>query len=168
MYDHSNYGGRLLTLSQQNAHFANDFFNDRVESIRLHGTCKWLFYEHANFLGSSHLLQAGYFASAPGWGGSGNRISSARALPPSGTTAILLFDHANFSGRMLMLYASSSHLPTLDFSDHISSVIVTGGHWTLFQHTDYQGTHSAFGVGEYPNIHSTSVGGDSVSSVRRD
>ena len=95
-------------------------------------------------------------------------ISSARALPPEHTTSILLFDHINYQGRMLALYTSSNHLPSLDFSDHISSVIVTGGHWTLFQHTNFTGISQGFGVGEYSNIHLEVVGGDSVSSVRRD
>lgn len=173
IYDSGNYGGRVLRISQQNADFTNDFFNDRVESIRLHGNCRWIFYENTNFdlaeggQGSTHLLRAGYYASAPSWGGRGNQISSARALPPDGTKAIALFQHLNFAGRMLVLYSSSNHLQLLDFGDHVSSVIVIGGTWTLYQHDSYQGMSSRLAPGEYPSIHSLGVGADSVSSVRR-
>jgi len=84
-------------------------------------------------------LSPGYYASAPRWGGPGNRISSARALPTGGTEAIILFQHPNFSGRMLVLFDSVSSLPSLDFNDHVSSAIVTGGTWNLFEHGDYTG-----------------------------
>lgn len=166
VFDSGNYGGRVLRISQQNAHFTNDFFNDRVESIHSHGNCKWLFHEHKNFLGSTHLLRAGYYASAPSWGGPGNQISSARALPPDGTTAIVLFQHDIYRGRMLVLYGSEPNFPFVNFGDHVSSVIVTGGTWTLYEHSNYQGRSSRLGPGEYSNIHSSGVGGDSVSSVR--
>ncbi len=155
-----------MLISQQNADFGNDFFNDRVESIRLNGNCRWIFYERSNFAGSSHYLRAGYYASAPSWGGRGNRISSARALPPDGTTAILLFQKSNYLGRMSALYASNSHLPSLDFGDHVSSVIIIGGTWTLYQHSNYEGKSITLRPGEYASIHGTSLGGDSLSSVK--
>ena len=153
-------------LSQQNAYFGNDFFNDRVESINLKGKCKWLFYQHGNFLGSSHLLRAGYYASAPRWGGRGNQISSARALPPDGTRAICLFQHGNYQGRMLVLYGSHSNLPAVDFNDHISSVLITGGKWRLYEHTHFIGRSVSLGPGEYPSIHGLRIGGDTVSSLK--
>lgn len=118
-------------------------------------------------LSSSHLLTAGYYSSAPRWGGSGNQISSARALPPDNTVAICLFQHANYQGRMLVLYGSNSHLPSLNFGDAISSIIITGGTWTLFEHSNYRGRSSRLVQGEYPDLHSFHIGGDSVSSVRR-
>lgn len=129
----------------------------------------WIFYEHALFLGSAHLLNAGYYSSAPHWGGSGNHISSARALPPSGTTAIALFQHSHFTGRMLVLYDSETDLPFENFNDQVSSIIVTGGSWTLFEHTDFQGASSTVTKGDYTSLHDSrlSIGGDRVSSVRK-
>ena len=83
-YDHSNYYGRSLLVKQQNANFGNDYFNDRVESAIIQGNCQWLLYRDHLFLGRSHLLNPGYYPSAVNWGGSGNHITSARALPPAG------------------------------------------------------------------------------------
>lgn len=154
-----------MVIFQQNAHFANDFFNDRVESIRINGNCRWLLYEHSFFLGSVHFLAAGYYASAPRWGGSNNAISSARVIPQN-TVAILLFQHGNYRGRMLTLYSSNTHLPSLDFGDHVSSIIITGGTWTVYEHSNYGGRSSRLAPGEYPSIRSFRIGEDAISSVR--
>ncbi|MCG8621019.1 MAG: beta/gamma crystallin family protein [Proteobacteria bacterium] len=127
MYDQIDDQGRSLLIKQQNADFRNDYFNDRVESARVEGTCRWLLYQDVNFLGQESLINAYSYDSPLSWGGSGNRVSSARALPPAGTVAIVLFQHTNFRGRMLVLYDLHASLPDIDFNDHLSSFIVTGG-----------------------------------------
>ena len=165
MFDGPNFSGRLLSITQQNADFTNDFFNDRVESIQIDGKCKWIFYEHENFLGSAHILSAAYHSSAPSWGGAGNRISSARVLPSEGTKAIVLFQHTNFRGRMEVVMKSNGRLPSLDFNDHVSSIIVIGGTWNVYDDGKFQGKRTRLNVGEYPDIHLSHIGGDTVSSV---
>ena len=159
-YDGPNYSGRQLLIRQQNARFNNDFFNDRVESLKIHGKCTYLFYENDNFLGNVFIKTPGYYASLANFG---NSISSARALPPQGTNAILLFEHINYAGRMVALYSSQQDLPFLDYNDHISSVIVTGGSWTLYDHSNYHGSYQTIGVGYYPQ---PPVGNDRISSIR--
>ena len=169
LYDHDNYGGRSLLLKQQNANFNNDYFSDRSESAKVYGNCKWLLYEHHDFnpqsVGQTRILSPGNYPSSLSWGGNGNRISSARVLPPQGTDAIVLFQHSNFQGRMLVLYGSSNHLTSLDFNDAVSSFIITGGHWTLYEHDNYQGRHATYRPGHYST--SPSVGNDQITSVRK-
>lgn len=166
VFDHTGFRGRQLTIIQQNSDFNNEFFNDRVESIRSFGSCRWLFYEHNNFIGRTHILNVGYYSSAPSWGGHGNRISSARVLPKEGTVAIALFQHTNYQGRMLILTGSNDHLPNIDFNDAVSSIIVLNGKWRVYEHSQFNGRYSTIGRGEYPDIHSNHIGGDSVSSVK--
>ena len=165
VYDHSNYHGRSMLIKQQNADFRNDYFNDRVESAKVEGNCRWLLYEHTNFRGQTSLINAYNYRSYLSWGGSGNRISSARALPPAGTEAIVLFQHSNFQGRMLVLYDSHVNLPAIDFNDHLSSFIVTGGRWSLYQHTWYYGRSATYGPGDYTS--QPSIGDDQLSSVKK-
>ena len=168
-YDNRNYRGRSIYIQQQNSDFRNNYFNDKLESLRLYGSCQWLLYQHINFEGQSYIVNGpGGYPSPHNWGGTGNRISSARALPPKGTKAIALFQHSTYRGRMLVLYGSNSNLPHLNFNDQVSSFIVIGGSWTLFEHINYQGRHATFGPGQY-SIHSLrGVGGnDKVSSVRK-
>ena len=98
--------------------------------------------------------------------GPGNHISSARALPPDGTIAIIaLFAHGDFDGRMTVLYGSSSHLPSLEFGDAVSSVIVIGGTWRVYERSNYQGTYTQLSTGHYRRMSSYSVGNDRISSV---
>jgi hypothetical protein len=165
VYDHSNYKGRSLLIKQQNADFRNDYFNDRVESAKVKGTCKWLLYQHINFDGQAVLIDARNYPSYINWEGSGNRVSSARALPPDGTEAIVLFQHSNFRGRMLVLDKSHPNLPAIDFNDQLSSFIITGGRWKLYQHTMYRGTSAMYGPGEYKSR--PSIGNDQLSSVKK-
>ena len=165
MYDHGNYGGRSLLIKQQNADFGNDYYHDRAESAQVQGQCRWLLYQHSDFHGQAHLIVSQNYPSSIGWGGNGNRISSARALPPPGTDAIALFQHSHFTGRMLVLYASDPDLRSMtDFNDQLSSFIITGGHWTFYEHTDYHGRSSTFGPGDYTGAPS-GLGHDQVSSV---
>ena len=167
-YDQGSYQGRSLLIRQQNANFKNDYFNDRVESIRINGKCQWLLYQHINFEGQSYILRPGSYSTPSNWGGTGNRISSARALPPKGTKAIVLFQHINYRGRMLVLYGSNSDLPVIDFNDKLSSFIIIGGHWTLYEHTKYQGRSVSLGPGKYtsPTALSGAGGNDKISSIK--
>ncbi len=50
-----------------------------------------------------------------------------------------------YAGRMVVLYSSHQELPFLDFNDKISSVIVTGGTWTVYEHTVYHGHSKTIG-----------------------
>ena len=155
-------------MRQQNANFKNDYFNDRIESVRVYGKCQWILYQHINFEGQSYILNPRSYSTPSYWGGTGNRISSARALPPKGTKAIVLFQHINYRGRMLVLYGSNSNLPAIDFNDQLSSFIIIGGHWTLYEHTKYQGKSVSLGPGKYNSA--TALGGaggnDKISSIK--
>jgi hypothetical protein len=66
---------------------------------------------------------------------------------------------------MLVLYASNSHLPAIDFNDQLSSFIITGGTWRLYQHSWYGGNGATYGPGEYTGR--PSIGNDQLSSVKK-
>ena len=166
LYDRGNYQGRSLLIKQQIANFGHDYYHDRAESARVIGNCKWLLYQHSNFAGEAHLISAQDYSTSVGWGGNGNRFSSARALPPAGKDAIVLFQHGHFKGRMLVLYASDPNLPLIEFNDQLSSFIITGGRWTFYEHTDYSGRSSTYGPGEYTGPPSD-IGHDRVSAVQK-
>ena len=165
VYDNSNFRGRSLLILQQNAGFRNDYFNDRVDSLKISGSCDWILYKDDDFLGTSYLYEPGDYSTLAGVS---NVISSARALPPSGTVAILLYQHSDFRGRQLALSNSETSLVSRDFNDQISSFIITGGSWTLYRHTNFNGQSATFGPGKYTISDLGGAGGnDQVSSVRR-
>ena len=133
------------------------------------GNCQWLFHKDINFGSIAYLVEPNScYESAAIWGGFGNEISSARALPPDleGTDAIVLFEDAFFNGRMLVLYDSDSNLVNDDFNDKLSSFIVIGGFWTLFYHTEYRTSGGTFTAGNY-QVFPSNVLDEEVSSVRK-
>ena len=164
VYEHANYQGCSLVIRHQNADFHNDFFDTQVGSMIVRGNCRWLFYEHPNFLGSSHLITSPYYASAPNWGGSGDRLSSARPLPLAGVKAIVLFEHYDYTGRILTLYSSFNYLRLLYFDDIASSIIVIGGTWKIYERPDYQGLSQTLSLSEYPN--GFDIGDNTLNSVQ--
>ena len=172
MYDDTNFGGRSLLILQQNARFTNNWFDDRVESAVITGSCSWILYHDKNFnrrspvTGRSYILQPGRYNTPISWGGLRNHISSARALPLNGTTAIALFQHTDFEGRMTVLYESVNRFRALDFNDAVGSVIVSGGTWKLYEHSNYRGEYTLLSAGHYPNLHTFRVGNDELSSIR--
>ena len=159
-------------ILQQNADFSNDRFNNRVESAVISGSCTWILYDGVHFnratysTGRSHNVRQGRHNTAISWGGPGNRISSARALPPDGTIAIALFEHADFEGRMTVLYRSTNNFRALDFDDQVGSVIVTEGFWTLYQYSNYRGKSTWLRYGHYRDISGFRIGGNQLSSVQ--
>lgn len=164
-YDFENYGGRSLLVIQQNAAFANDEFNERIESVQVIGSCDWLLYQHSNFDGATYHLIPGDYKSASTWGGS-DHISSARALPPAGTEAIVLFHKSGFRGRMVVLYGSNGDLSSINFNERLSSFIITGGRWTLYRKKNYESNKGTYGTGLYSTL-PRDVGNDEISSVRK-
>ena len=167
-YDRSYYRGRSLLLRQQNANFQNDYFNNRIESMRVYGQCQWLLYQSINFKGQSYIVSPGSYSSPSRWGGSGNRISSARALPAKGTKAIVLFQYPYYRGRMLVLYGSNSNLLAINFDNQLSSLIITGGHWALYEHSSYRGKSVILGPGKYTSASALggAGGNDKISSIK--
>lgn len=67
---------------------------------------------------------------------------------------------------MIVLYNSNVDLRQDDFNDQISSVIVTGGMWKVYEHIHFVGRSKQLNAGEYRSVHALRIGGDSISSVR--
>ena len=134
----------------------------------MYGKCQWLLYQHINFAGKSYIVNPGSYSSASRWGGRDNHISSARALPAKGTKAIVLFQHADFRGRMLVLEGSNPNLPDIDFNDQLSSFIIIGGRWALYEHISYRGKRVILGPGKYTSTSALGGAGynDKISSIK--
>lgn len=133
-YGRRNLHDRSLLIQQQNANFVNDYFKDRTELLRIYVRCQWLVYQHSNFEGQSFILNPGRYHSASKWGERGNHITLARALTSSRHKSNSPLQHSNYKGHMLVLSGSNSNLPAIDLNNQLSSFIITGGHWTLFEH----------------------------------
>ena len=67
-----------------------------------------------------------------------------------------------------MLEGSNPNLPAIDFNDQLSSFIITGGRWTLYEHTSYQGKSVTLGPGQYTSASALGGAGDNdqISSIK--
>ena len=86
---------------------------------------------------------------------------------------IILFEKDNFSGKSLTLTADEPNFESRKFNDKVSSLIVRGGVWTLYQHINYGGQQWEVrfngGVdkdGAYANHGDWSGENDMISSVK--
>ena len=69
---------------------------------------------------------------------------------------------------MLVLTGSSKSLPSLAFNDKLSSFIITGGRWTLYEHVSYKGRSVTYGTGQYTIPSLKGAGGnDKISSIKK-
>jgi hypothetical protein len=163
--------GRKVVIDSEVGSLKTQDFDDRIESIRTHGGCRWLAYRAPNFEVYTYILEPNRFYPNPStWGGNANEISSVRPLPDSSTEAIVLFRYAHFGGRMVVLEDSVDDLSSIDFNDATNSFIITGGTWTLFESAGYTGKGAILPEGDYPTaaIYLSHIGGSRVlSSVRK-
>ena len=166
LYEHLNFGGRSLTVYGQISHLGYHVFDDIASSAEVIGPCDWIFYVDEYYHGDPCILAPGNYPSSYSWGTHDNDLTSLRALPPNGTIAIALFEH-NFEGPVLVLYESHNNLQLIGFDDQVSSAVVTGGSWCLYEHADFTGSDSTFpGPGHYTGFQTISLGDDRLSSVK--
>jgi hypothetical protein len=72
---------------------------------------------------------------------------------------IILFENSNFSGKSLTLTGSEPNLESKNFNDKVSSMIVRGGVWDLYEHINYSGAQ--WEVSNYTGV-------DSDGALRND
>jgi len=52
---------------------------------------------------------------------------------------------------MVLLRENTQHLRSVDINDKVSSMIVLGGTWRLFEHINCEGRYLTLRPGRYPN-----------------
>ena len=87
---------------------------------------------------------------------------------------IQLFHDSNFLGGSITKTGNDANLSNDGFNDKVSSVIVTSGTFTLFQHSNFGGfsftvskTGGPNSDGRYPNPASLADRNDAISSLKK-
>jgi hypothetical protein len=169
IYQNEHFNPPQRTFDKEVSDLRKQGFDDLASSAKVSGT-PWIFYQHINYEGSSHVFQPGsYTRIAKDWSGGNDILSSLRPLPSKteGDGVIALFEHINYGGRMVVLTSSTPDFTgKVNFNDKVSSLIVIKGNWTGFQHIKYEGDNlGTYAAGTYlprfaPN--------DTMSSIRLD
>ena len=122
----------------------------------------WTVYQHVNYEGRRLTLGVGKYDYEFISKRIGNDvISSARPAE------IILYQHAQFQGKILNLYDDTQSLVPLGFNDIVSSIEVTFGEWSVYEHVNYQGVRLDLNVGKYDIDYITkNMGNDVISSVK--
>lgn len=152
LYEHLSGQGQVITLTDKAVEDLVEMnFDGKMSSIKITGPCKWILYTDNNFNGEAIVLEPGAYASL---GLKDDTFSSLRPLPPQGATAAVLFEDANFCGRMLILTKKYNRLNRMAFNDKTSSIIITGGTWAVSQHAwrGMEGHTKKYGPGDYSEV----------------
>ena len=162
LFEHADYAGSQLTLTESCSNLISRNFNDKVSSVCiLWGT--WRLYEHVDYKGRQAEFGPGVYNIQEISAKLGNDVLSSVQLVPS----IRLYEHAQFLGHELALTGSCSSMVPLGFNDKVSSVRIPYGTWKLYEHVDYKGRCADFGPGNYDfQAIKDKIGNDVVSSAK--
>ena len=160
IFEHVNYGGRMLVLTSSEANFLSRSFNDIASSlIVVKGT--WTVYKHVNYVESIGTYAAGSYVPylAPN-----DAMSSAKVV--EFPTQCTLYRDVNYSGPSKTFDKATTSLVGIGFNDKASSAKVTGRPWIFYQHVDFMGNSQVLQPGDYPNPDSWGGKNDDLSSLR--
>ena len=159
LFDLPNFGGRGVTLENDETNFDPIGINDRaVSAIVYEGT--WQLCQHADFNGACVTLAPGRH---PDLGRMAGQASSARMVAggdmggggggPGSRSRAILFEGPNLTGRSFAMNAEvAANLGNTGFNDRASSVRVEGGYWIFCTDANFQGECRTFGPGDYPTL----------------
>ena len=173
LYDGDIGSSPSLVLTTSFLTLANNGWNNRASSAVVSGGCQWILYDGDVEVSGATV---GLFSSSVIGPGSynfsafrlpDNSVSAVRCLPVQGTSAVVLFEHVHYFGRMQVISSSSSNLALSNFNDDTSSFIITGGTWELYSGANYVGSTLTLGQGLYrsPSF-LRPIANDDLTSVR--
>ena len=161
LWEHAKFTGKILSLKAAAPDFVSLGFNDKASSIEVRSGV-WTVCEDVNYGGRSLTLRKGRYDIDYITKNLGNdMISSVRP------TEVILYKDARFSGRSWKLIDDTPDLTPMGFNDIVSSIEVTFGECTVFQHVNYQGRSLVLKMGRYDMDYlQKNLGNDVISSVR--
>ena len=169
LYQHINYAGSTLAVTGDIANFVPLGFNDVASSLVItKGT--WTVYQHINFGGKSKSFGPGIYPNFVDMGindsVSSIKLSSAEVpMQNPVVPACFLYEHINYEGSTLTVTGDVKTFVTVGFNDVASSLIVTKGTWTVYEHINFGGKSKEFGPGVYPTFVGLGIN-DMVSSIK--
>lgn len=126
IYQHNNFGGTSLSLDASNSCLVDIGFNDEISSVVVTQVIKEVanFYQHCDFAGYEVALEPGSYTLSDllTVGINNDDVSSLSVM--SGYK-IDLYQHNNFSGNLVTIYADDNCLVNEGFNDLMSSMVIS-------------------------------------------
>ncbi len=181
MYEHDNYGGRVVRASNSIANLSETGFNDKASSAVIRGG-NWQLCVDSYFRGSCITLGPGEYRSLSAMG-LNDKLSSVRELgwtpdggggwnggnPNNGYnnnynngggdgnwgggSRAVLYEGYNLTGRMFVIGPRGiSAMGNTGFNDKASSLRIESGYWLFCSDANFEGECRTFGPGDYPSL----------------
>ena len=157
LFDLPNFGGRSVTLENDESNFDPLGINDRAASAIVEQST-WQLCQHADFGGTCFTLGPGRH---PDFGRMAGQASSARMVTgatdgggvPESRSRAILYEGPNLTGRSFTMNAEvAANLGNTGFNDRAQSVRVDGGYWIFCSDANFQGECRTFGPGDYATL----------------
>ncbi|KAA0720859.1 Beta/gamma crystallin domain-containing protein 1 [Triplophysa tibetana] len=124
-----------------------------MSSCRVHAG-SWLAFGCESFSGSQCVLEDGDYPDLRMMGFTQPK-TSVLSLQPIGhefsLPSIVLFERSGFRGRRLVLKSSSVNLQLTESCTRVSSILVEGGIWVLYESNNFRGSQFLLKPGEVPD-----------------
>ncbi|KAI7791869.1 hypothetical protein IRJ41_011899 [Triplophysa rosa] len=124
-----------------------------MSSCRVHAG-SWLAFGCESFSGSQCVLEDGDYPDLRMMGFTQPK-TSVLSLQPVGhefsLPSIVLFERSGFRGRRLVLKSSSVNLQLTESCTRVSSILVEGGIWVLYESNNFRGSQFLLKPGEVPD-----------------
>jgi hypothetical protein len=155
LFDLPNFGGRSVTLENDESNFDPLGINDRAASAIVYESA-WQICQHADFGGTCFTLAPGRH---PDFGRMAGQASSARMVAgggggvPESRSRAILFEGPNLTGRSFTMNAEvAANLAYTGFNDRAQSVRVEGGFWIFCSDANFEGECRTLGPGDYATL----------------
>ncbi|XP_058630352.1 beta/gamma crystallin domain-containing protein 2 [Onychostoma macrolepis] len=150
LFSESGFGGKSVLQDSQSPTIPGGF---SVRSCRVH-VGSWLAFSGEGFSDRQCVLEEGFYPDLRSMGFS-EPDSSVLSLQPTGielsVPALLLFERSGLRGRRTLLKSASVNLQITHSCSRVSSVLVLGGMWVLYEDHNFRGSQFLLKPGAVPD-----------------
>ncbi|KAI7804449.1 putative absent in melanoma 1 protein [Triplophysa rosa] len=138
LFSEPGFQGEVLVLEESVAFLPDDFHPMSCKVL----AGSWVVFDGPQFTDNMYVLEEGEYPNPEALGlvNSNCRISSVHTVGHEfSVPSITLFCKSNFRGRKIIFTDGALNLPLAGFDGRVSSMLVNGGIWVLYEYSNFRG-----------------------------
>lgn len=155
MFSEPEFSGTSATLEDKIPRMPEGFIMSSCRVL----TGSWLVFDRESFSGSQCVVEEGDYPNLRMLGFT-QPNTPVLSLQPVGhefsLPSIVLFERSGFRGRRTLLKSSTVNLQLTESCTRVSSILVEGGIWVLYESNNFRGSQFLLKPGEVPDWHKLS------------